>query len=342
MGEEPSTAFSAIEPTRESYWRSAILFGRNVASYKLALGNALLELSKEGHERVTLAELAVPFSRSLTEHLKLSDRQATSSSSKFLDSCRSFNRDEISKDQLVAVTVRLGFNNVIDAFHVVNQAEIPIRFFIDERRSSTRGIRLTDELLALHENPHSIDLPNEVESRWRLVETAWSLALPSHVLSVRYDSLNQLLIVDDGKQRRRDITRCRDALNGYQKGRCFYCQAETLLGQVDVDHFLPHLLSQQGIVPNIDGIWNLVLACSQCNRSEGGKFARLPELRFLEKLHRRNEYLISSYLPLREILMAQTGSTRTERRQFLNKAWNDARAVLIHTWKPRDETGGAF
>jgi hypothetical protein len=31
--------FLAVAPTRESYWRSVILFGQNVASYKFASGN---------------------------------------------------------------------------------------------------------------------------------------------------------------------------------------------------------------------------------------------------------------------------------------------------------------
>lgn len=208
--------------------------------------------------------------------------------------------------------------------------------------SSTKGILFTDELLALQENPYNVDLPSEVEARWRLVETAWNLGLPSHVLQVRYDQAEGLLFVEKGKSRRHAITKCRDALNGYQKGRCFYCRTFTFLGKVDIGHFLPHMLSQYGIVPNIDGIWNLVLACAQCNRLEGGKFARVPEIRFLEQLHARNEYLIGSHHPLRETLMMQTGATKSERQKFLNKAWNDALSLLVHTWKPSDEVGGAF
>jgi hypothetical protein len=36
--------FIEVQPTVENYWRALILFGRNVASYKFALGKALLEL----------------------------------------------------------------------------------------------------------------------------------------------------------------------------------------------------------------------------------------------------------------------------------------------------------
>ena len=38
--------FSEYKPNDENYWRSVILFGRNVASYKFALAKALLELAE--------------------------------------------------------------------------------------------------------------------------------------------------------------------------------------------------------------------------------------------------------------------------------------------------------
>ncbi len=61
--------FTEKSPSLENYWRSIILFGRNVASYKFALGQSLLELSKNRTEVLTLEELAVPFSRHLCAHL---------------------------------------------------------------------------------------------------------------------------------------------------------------------------------------------------------------------------------------------------------------------------------
>jgi len=34
--------FTQVQPSLESYWRAVILFGRNIASYKFALGKSLL------------------------------------------------------------------------------------------------------------------------------------------------------------------------------------------------------------------------------------------------------------------------------------------------------------
>ena len=142
---------------------------------------------------------------------------------RFLDVCRARNRGELTETQLIEQTAGLGFSNVIDAFHVVNQGDVPVRFFIDERRQSAKGIRLTGELRQIREGFQYRNLPAELEARWRLVETAWDLALPRHVLAVAHDREADLLVVTGGKAHRRAITGSRAALNGYQKGRCFYC-----------------------------------------------------------------------------------------------------------------------
>jgi hypothetical protein len=110
--------FIDIQLSLENYWRSIILFGRNVTAYKLALGKSLLEPSTRQQEIIPLQDLAVPFSRQLCEHLKAVDKQATSNSSRFLDVFRKFNTQEISEAELIDSTAKLGFNNVIDAFHL--------------------------------------------------------------------------------------------------------------------------------------------------------------------------------------------------------------------------------
>ena len=88
------TLFTEVQPTLENYWRTIILFGRNVASYKFALGKSLLELSQQGKEVVSLDDLPEPFARHICEHLQLADKQATSQSSRFLNACRKFNAGE--------------------------------------------------------------------------------------------------------------------------------------------------------------------------------------------------------------------------------------------------------
>lgn len=232
----------------ENYWRSVILFGLNVASYKCALGKSLLELKNRGNDLVTLEELALPFARHIVDHLRKADKQATSRSSQFLNECRKFNRGEIDESRLSAITAKLGFVNVIDAFHIVNGKEIPTRFFLDERKSG-RGIRLTHNLYVLRD-PQALSLEQEAEARWRLVETAWELNLSRNLVTVSYDGDSQDLYADRS-MRRVTITSCRGALNGYQKGKCFFCFGPIELRRgsrdiAEVDHFFPHVLRARG------------------------------------------------------------------------------------------------
>jgi hypothetical protein len=97
----------------------------NVASYKFALAKALYDLKDAGETTITLDKLAVPYAKHIAQHLIICDKQGTSENSRFLDACREFNANNINHDQLIDTTLRLGFNNVIDAFHNVHNQEVP-------------------------------------------------------------------------------------------------------------------------------------------------------------------------------------------------------------------------
>ncbi len=104
-------------------------FGQNVASYKFCLAKSLLEVSPTANTFIPLEDLSEPFSRHILEHLKKSDKKITSKSSTFIDACRQFNAGILDKDELIRITVKYGYANVLDAFHVVNREEIPVKFF---------------------------------------------------------------------------------------------------------------------------------------------------------------------------------------------------------------------
>ncbi len=319
------TKFYEIEPSLENYWRSIILFGRNVASYKFALAKALYDLKDSGDTLIPLDKLAVPFAKHISEHLIICDKQGTSKNSSFLNACRDYNADKITHTQLIEQTVRQGFVNVIDAFHNVHNSEVPTRFYVDERKIKG-GITLTDDFFKLGEKFQFSNLAEETEARWRLVETAWELNLPKHLIQIDYKEETKEFI-GDNKLRRVTVTSARPSLNGYQKGRCFYCFRDISIIQgleesADVDHFFPHALRQCDPEKPINGVANLVLACTDCNRGIGGKFDQLPSIELLERLNDRNEYLITSHHPLRETLIVQTGNTTAKRKDYLQDAYN--------------------
>jgi len=342
MSSKTRTEFVSLAPTLDSSWRALILFGRNAATYKFALGLSILELGRAEQELVTLEELAVPFARHLCKHLVVVDRQALSSRSEFLDACRSYNSGSISHEQLINTTVRVGFRNVLDAYHVLDGRDIDHRFFVDERRSNG-GIRLTAQLHELVAGAYE-SLSAETQSRWSLVEAAWELNVPQRLLTVRFDPPTLSLLAQDHR-RRAPITGARGALSGYQKGSCFYCfspisvdPANASLGQVD--HVFPWSIGPTVGGAPIDGVWNLVLACARCNT---GKSNRPPHPRYIERLNRRNEYLIASHHPLRPTLVAQTGATRKDRISTLRQALDEVTAGGVRmAWRAPDEYAPRF
>lgn len=283
-------------------------------------------------------ELAVRFSEHLARHIRTAPKQSTRTGPvEYFELCRRFNEGEATADELVEYTERHAFDDVIDRFHVVGREDVPIRFYIDER-SSSGGITLTKDI---HELADSLsgDLNREVESRWNLVETAWTLNLPARLIEVQADTeLNNLTIMLNG--RRSSVTSARGALNGYQRGSCFYCfrpisivPGNELLGQVD--HFFPFVLGtrDRSFSGKVDGVWNLVLSCASCN-GPAGKSDKVPSPNLLQRLDRRNEYLIESNHPLKETIKKQTGQTMPDRHAFLQAFHTAATSALIHNWEP--------
>ena len=327
-------------PSLDTSWRSIILLGRNVASYKFALAKSLLEIDSSSTE-IEIEKIATPFAKNICEHLKNNEKQVTSKSSKFLETCKKFNNSEISEDELKQTTVKLGFVNVIDAFHVVAREETP-RFFIDNR-GNNKSIILTDNFYKLKENDIYGNLKNEAESRWNLWETAISLNVNPSLLEIINDKEKNYLYVLDENKKRQNVTSSRDALNGYQKGKCFYCYKNISIEQgnensCDVDHFFPHILKNYGVY-EVDQIWNLVLTCKECNRGTGGKFEKIPDIQYLYALNKRNNFYIESHHPLRETIINQTGTLQEDRKQFLQRMFDDAVNNIPVKWEPKERYG---
>jgi len=183
-------------------------------------------------------------------------------------------------------------------------------------------------------------------SEWLTFSLTFTLGLPKNLLRVNYDDSSKTLFVDESF-RRKPVTSVRGALNGYQKGKCFYCYddihvSDGIDNTCDVDHFFPHVLQKEMPEINLDGVWNLVLTCQECNRGNNGKFARVPAIKYLERLYKRNEFLISSHHPLRETIIQQTGITPQERAAFLRNIDKQTINRLIHRWETPQKAEAIF
>lgn len=339
-------SFRYTDPSLETQWRSLILFGKNSATYKFAFAQSLLELIDNETTSISLSDLAIPYSKHLITHLRKQDKQGSAKSSSFLDSCRAFINNEIDKEHLWEKTEQLGFVNVVDAFQNVNGGEINNKFYEKNYSRNKKQLIITDHLLKLKESSQIINLPIEVEARWNLVETAWSLNINPALLKVNYDMDSELFFINDNL-RRTDVTSVRDALSGYQKGKCFYSFQDISINSgseklCDVDHFFPHLNKQIHLEQGVDlnGVWNLVLCDKDINRND--KRAKVPEIKYLERLMTRNEFYIASKHPLAETIINQTGRTVEKRRKFLQKQFDLAASSSGSLWSPKIELPNAF
>ena len=136
---------------------------------------------------------------------------------------------------------------------------------------------------------------------------------------------------------------------GIKNGKCFFCYCPISIesNQVttcDIDHFIP-LSMQFNSKHDLDlnGVWNLVLSCQDCNRGEtNGKFARLPEDYLLQRLYKRNDYLIESNHPLKETIIMRTGKNPQQRANYLNVMYGFAESLSRAKWKPQIERDIGF
>jgi hypothetical protein len=149
----------------ELQWRSLIFLGNNSATYKFAFAETLIDLIDEETTCISLADLAVPFATHIVEHLKGTDKQRTSQSSKFLYSYRAFIQGGLGLDQLHHDTMNLVFVNVIDAFQYVNGRIFPNLLYKKNFSENRKEIVITDSLLKLQESVQYSNLNKEVEAR---------------------------------------------------------------------------------------------------------------------------------------------------------------------------------
>lgn len=111
----------------------------------------------------------------------------------------------------------------------------------------------------------------------------------------------------------------------------------------EVDHFFTWSMigPEAGGAP-IDGVRNLVLTCHRCGNSHE-KTNRPPHLRYVERLHRRIEFLIASQHPLRPTLIAQTGASPADRALTLRRAHGEALAGGVRSpWVAPEELTPTF
>ena len=285
LDEDPAARLTAT--------RAIIVFGKNSATYKFALLKTLM--AQPAVNELRYEDIGLPFLKHLLEHHRSCPHQFNRSHTQLSRAMDEYIAGEVSWDKLFSIAERNIYNNVFDALQNVGGGSITESHRLFRHYKTDRKIILTDALHVLQEDHlASSAISAEVEARWRVVEEAWRLNLSPALL---YDSGDGLLYRED-LDRRVNLRSAVATLVPYQKGSCFYCNKYLDLTEKDhhshnfpdVDHFIPHAYRNelQSTHVNVNGIWNLVIACRDCNRGAKGKFGQIASNKHYVKLLTRN------------------------------------------------------
>jgi hypothetical protein len=317
--DHPSTAmrdntvvgFYSEHQASSTAWRLAVLMGANSRTYKFALGRALLTHAVAGRIDVPLHELAAPYAMSLVQHLREMPQAPgiKLGNTDFLTIAREESAATLKEggptERLVDAAVRSMPGMVMEKFHnLAGGTQVPQRFYDVEGSRDQRIVRFTPALMRVASDEQAQTLQEELEARWRIVETSWAAGIGSSLISegVAVD-LDQGVLTD--RRRRRAVTGVVPAVIGFQYGRCLICdQMISPTDAVAVDHVFPFsLMDRAGPLGwadlDLDAIWNLAPAHAACNAS---KSSRPPLSAEKMRLARRNRAIMNSPHPLRKTL----------------------------------------
>ncbi|MEK6482019.1 HNH endonuclease domain-containing protein [Catalinimonas sp. 4WD22] len=298
------------------FWKAIILYGLNNATYKIALGKALLELSSQERTSLDWDELSEAFFIQYLDRLDVQHplpQQSNPARQTVMERIvREYQNARLTQTEAVQRVGRCGFNDVIPRFQTIgkDKALIAERFY---EFDFGKRLILKDPLLSIAKADHTT-LLDELNARWSLLEGAFSIYQENWQLS---NDIRQIYLLN-GYQRT-DLTSNIPFLQGYQGNVCFYCGEAIESHDVHVDHVLPRQVLQH------DEVWNLVLSHSHCNVSKSDK---LVGNHYLEKLIKRNENIMGSNHPWKKKIEITLGNTPKGRRKALSKHYENVKSVL--------------
>ena len=308
----------------KDWWKAIILFGRNQATYKIALGKVLVGAVKDGsHSELKWLELSTRF---FDEY---STRLANNPMPQQLTPGRITTMERIhlahisgalNRDEAIQQVSLNAFVDVIPRFHTLvgSHDRVPAFYEIE----FGKRLILTDALFtALNASLPEVD--SELEARWSLLEGAFSIKQSQSQYLLANDIRSTYL--ENGYERK-PLTQNRPFLQGYQGNTCFYC-GDPLGDDVHVDHVLP-----REVVCH-DELWNLVLAHGFCN---GVKFDHVVGPHFIRKLIQRNENIMGSNHPWKQKIIEQLGPDCATRRKATEDHYESVKKV-----KGSDYWGGS-
>jgi len=313
--------------TDKDYWHFLISYGRNASTYKPAWGKILADLGKTNSDKkIRLSELAEQLFDKYNERTlanPLPQMGQLGKKTVMEHKLDEFRLGVITKEKAVKDVTENVKGMVAQKFHTLNGLPIPRPFYT--LSDDGYSIQPNDSLFNIFADNQNKHLDNEMNSRWDSLEIGYSQMQQSFSLDVNLEKEGQEYIIN--KEERKNLTPLRPILDMYQHNTCFYC-GEELYDPIHVDHVIPY----QAILHN--QVWNLVLSHDVCNED---KLDFVPSMKFIEKLKERNEFVLKSDLPWKQLLKKDLGNTYQERMKKVDKQYDYAKRKIIRMWRGKND-----
>ncbi len=308
------------------YWHFLINCGRNASTYKPAWGMILADLGRTNSDKkIRLSELAEQLFDKYNERTLLNPLPQMGQIGKktvMEHKLDEFRLGRITKEKAVKEVTENVKGMVAQKFHTLNRLPIPRPFYT--LSDDGYSLQPNDSLFNVFADNQNKHLGNEMDSRWDSLEIGYLQMQQSFSLDVNLEKEGEEYIIN--KEDRKDLTPLRPILDTYQHNTCFYC-GEELYGTIHVDHVIPY----QAILHN--QVWNLVLSHDVCNED---KLDFVPNVIFIEKLKERNEFVLKSDLPWKQLLKKDLGNTYQERMKKVDKQYDYAKRKIIRMWRGKN------
>ncbi len=302
----------------EDIWKGIILFGLNVATYKMALAKSLFEFVRLGKNEVGWEELSDSFLKQYIARLdgRQMPQQGNPARLTVMERVvRGLESESISYTEALDQVATKGLENVVPRFQTIGQDSDIVKSHFYEYEFGKR-LHIKDTLLGFT-SLQLVELEKELVARWSLLEGAFTIDQTDFHLG---NNIRETFLRSGYE--RTTLTGNIPFLSGYQGNVCFYC-GESLQDNVHVDHVLPRQ------VVNHDEIWNLVLAHKDCNLLKSDK---LVGPHFIEKLIARNENIMGSSHPWKHKISSELGNVSSKRSRTLRNHYENVKKVIGSYW----------
>jgi hypothetical protein len=158
------------------YWKGIILYGLNVATYKMALARCLLKFSKAGQNDIAWQQLAECFHDQYFDRLNNNAMPQQTNPGRLTKLERIIKEEtsgRINRSEAIERVGEEAFNDVVPRFHTIGTDSDMARDHFYEAQCGKKII-LKDGLFRLGEDAFD-ELTNEIKARWSLLEGAFSI-----------------------------------------------------------------------------------------------------------------------------------------------------------------------